>query len=140
MTKTQNNNYILIVSLVASRFCLALVAWIALIIVMLLIMTLLLVEKENTMDEMLPHYFGFTKLHSHLFTQQSQYIFLSFLARFFTSTHHWLWTHLKLGSFISSFFALLDHTIFNSWFVSFTKMKSRRPKIQVLKESVSNYL
>jgi hypothetical protein len=65
--RTHNNDYTPTISLVASRVFLALVA---LITTMLLIMTLLLVRKENIMNDMSKHCFGYVKLHFHLFTQQ----------------------------------------------------------------------
>ncbi len=111
-----NNNHTPIVSLVTLRFCLALVTWLALIIIMLLIVTLFLVGNENRMDEMSTHCFGFAKLHFHLLTQQSWYNFLSFFTHFFFSTHHWIWTCLEFldcSSFTTSFSILPIHIRYN---------------------------
>ncbi len=133
MNINQNNNYTPIISLVTSRFCLALVAWLAIIIIMLLIVTLLLVGNENRLDEMSTHCFGFAKLIFHLLTQQSWYNYLSFLVLFFISTHHWMWTCLKIlncSSFTTSLSTLPIHTIYNFGSTCFSKTKFPRPMSQ----------
>jgi hypothetical protein len=90
-----------------------------------------LTGNENIMDEMSIHCFGFAKLLFHLLTQQFGYNYLSFLAPFFTGTHHSIWTCLKLldcSSFTTSFFAYPIHTRYNFGFVGLTRTKFPRPK------------
>jgi hypothetical protein len=55
---------------------------------------LVLDEKENVIQKILTHCFGYAWLHFHLFNQQLWYNSSSFLAPFLTRTHHWTQTFL----------------------------------------------
>jgi hypothetical protein len=66
----------------ASRLIFALDAWVALILIMEVIVLLLIAKKENMIEKISTHCFGYTWLHFHLLNQQLWYNSSSFLAPF----------------------------------------------------------
>jgi hypothetical protein len=80
--------------LAASILIFALNTWVVLIFIIELTIILVLDEKENVIQKILTHCFGYAWLHFHLFNQQLWYNSSSFLAPFLTRTHHWTQTFL----------------------------------------------
>jgi len=126
----------LIVSLVASKFCLVLVPWLTLIIIMLLIVTLLLVElNENKIDKCQLIVLDLSNCTSICSPNNPDtIIYHSFFS--FTSTH--MFKILDCSSFTISLFAFPIHIGYN--FESLSLTWTKFSKAQVLKWSVCTLL